>query len=99
MELQDPRMVVPVKEFPDDISIMIQTFFPGLIVQQQTNSLQIRYVVPLGPDEFELQWTYLGYADDDAEMVERRLQMARATITEGQVEREHKLSAEMTHQR
>lgn len=84
-ELQDPRMVVPVKEFPDDISIMIQTFFPDLIVQQQTNSLQIRYIVPLGPDEFELQWTYLGYADDDEEMVQRRLHMANLTGPAGYI--------------
>lgn len=84
-ELQDPRMVVPVKEFPDDISIMIQTFFPGLIVQQQTNSLQIRYIVPLGPDEFELQWTYLGYDDDDEEMIQRRLHMSNLTGPAGYI--------------
>lgn len=84
-ELQDPRMVVPVQEFPDDISIMIQTLFPGLIVQQQTNSLQLRYIVPLGPDAFELQWTYLGYADDDEEMTLRRLRQANLTGPSGYI--------------
>jgi len=78
-ELLDPRMVIPVKEFPDDISIMIQTLFPNLVVQQQTNSLQLRYVTPLGPDEFELTWTYLGYQDDDEEMKLRRLRQANLT--------------------
>lgn len=84
-ELQDPRMVVPAPEFPDDISIMIQTLFPGLIVQQQTNSLQLRYIIPLGPDEFELAWTYLGYDDDDAEMTMRRLRHANLTGPAGYV--------------
>jgi salicylate 5-hydroxylase large subunit len=84
-ELQDPRMVIPVPEFPDDISIMIQTLFPGLIVQQQTNSLQLRYIIPLGPDEFELAWTYLGYDDDDEEMTMRRLRHANLTGPAGYV--------------
>lgn len=84
-ELKDPRMIVPVKEFPDDISIMIQTLFPGLIVQQQTNSLQLRYIIPLGPDAFELSWTYLGYADDDEEMVLRRLRQANLTGPSGYI--------------
>jgi len=84
-ELKDPRMVVPVKEFPDDISIMIQTLFPDLIVQQQTNSIQLRYIIPLGPDAFELAWTYLGYADDDAEMQLRRLRQANLTGPSGYV--------------
>jgi phenylpropionate dioxygenase-like ring-hydroxylating dioxygenase large terminal subunit len=78
-QLLDPRMVIPVKEFPDEISIMIQTLFPNLVVQQQTNSLQLRYVTPLGPDEFELTWTYLGYADDDEEMTLRRVRMGNLT--------------------
>lgn len=78
-ELLDPRMVIPVKEFPDDISIMIQTLFPNIVVQQQTNSLQLRYVTPLGPDEFELTWTYLGYEDDNEEMNLRRLRQANLT--------------------
>lgn len=84
-ELKDPRMIIPVKEFPDDISIMIQTLFPDLIVQQQTNSLQLRYVIPLGPDSFELSWTYLGYEDDDAEMRLRRLRQANLTGPSGYI--------------
>jgi len=84
-ELNDPRMVQPAPEFPDDISIMIQTLFPSLIVQQQTNSLQLRYIIPLGPDAFELSWTYLGYADDDDEMALRRLRMANLSGPSGYI--------------
>ncbi len=84
-ELHDPRMVIPVPEFPDEISIMIQTLFPNLIVQQQTNSLQLRNIIPLGPDEFELAWTYLGYDDDDEEMTMRRLRHANLTGPSGYV--------------
>ena len=84
-ELMDPRMVVPVKEFPDDITIAIQTLFPSVIFQQQTNSLQLRYIIPLGPDAFELCWTYLGYEDDDEEMTLRRLRQANLTGPSGYV--------------
>ena len=36
----------------------------------------MRKVVPMGPDKFELIWTYFGYADDDAEMDGFRLSHA-----------------------
>lgn len=82
-ELKDPRMVIPAQEFPDAISILIQSLFPATIFQQQTNSLQVRYLIPLGPDAFELSWTYLGYDDDDAEMNMRRVRMANLTGPSG----------------
>jgi salicylate 5-hydroxylase large subunit len=86
-ELNDMRVVVSVvKEYDDDVTIQnLQnlTMFPGLTLQQQQNLLQCRNVIPLGPDEFELSWTYFGYADDSEEMTQRRLRLANLTGAAG----------------
>lgn len=74
--LNDMRPLSTVKEYDDDVTIQIVNLFPAFTVQQQQNLLQIRNVVVKGPEEFELQWTFFGYADDDAEMVQRRARMA-----------------------
>lgn len=83
LKLNDMRLVTGAKEFDDDITIQIQTIFPDLVLQQQGNSLQMRYVIPRGPDEFELQWTYFGYEDDDEETTLRRLRQANLTGPSG----------------
>ena len=61
----------------------IPTVFPDLVLQQQGNSLQMRYVIPRGPDEFELEWTYFGYEDDSEETTLRRLRQANLTGPSG----------------
>lgn len=75
-KLTDPRLLDPVKEFPDDNTVVMQTIFPNLIVQQQSNTLATRQIVPRGPGRFELVWTYFGYETDDEAMVRRRLRQA-----------------------
>jgi salicylate 5-hydroxylase large subunit len=54
----------------------MHTFWPNLILQQQSNTLATRQIVPRGPQEFELHWTFFGYATDDEEMTRRRLRQA-----------------------
>jgi salicylate 5-hydroxylase large subunit len=54
----------------------MQTIWPNLIVQQQANTLATRQIVPAGPDAFDLNWTFFGYADDDDAMQARRLRHA-----------------------
>ena len=75
LTLQDPRLLNVEREF-QKYSVVIQTIWPNLIVQQQGNSLNTRLILPRGPNAFEYQWTYFGYADDSPEMVERRLRQA-----------------------
>ncbi len=82
-KLQDMRVLAPVKEFPDDVTIQNLTMFPALTVQQQQNLLQCRNTIPLGPGAFELSWTYFGYEDDDEEMTQRRLRLANLTGAAG----------------
>ncbi len=57
-------------------TVVMQTIFPSLIVQQQVNSLSTRQIVPVGPGAFDFVWTHFGFATDTAEMTERRLRLA-----------------------
>src|SRR5439155_9258684 len=75
-QLQDPRLLDPVREFPGDATVVMQTLWPNLIVQQQSNTLATRRLVTRGPEEFDLVWTFFGYADDSEEMQLRRLRQA-----------------------
>ncbi len=74
--LRDKRLLDPVREFPGDATVVMQTLWPNLIVQQQSNTLAMRQIVPLSPRSFDLAWTFFGYADDTAEMRQRRLRQA-----------------------
>ncbi len=83
--LADPRLLDPVREFPDDATVVMQTIWPNLIVQQQSNTLALRQIQPRDPGSFELHWTFFGYADDDAEMTRRRLRQANLMSSAGLV--------------
>ncbi len=74
--LRDPSLLDPVREFPGDATVVMQTLWPNLIVQQQSNTLATRQIVPRGPGAFELVWTFFGYASDDEAMTRRRLLQA-----------------------
>jgi salicylate 5-hydroxylase large subunit len=76
LTLADPRLLDPVSEFPGDETVVMQTLWPNLIVQQQSNGLAMRQIVPLDAENFDLVWTHFGYADDPPEMTERRLRQA-----------------------
>ena len=76
MRLEDPRLLDPVPEFPGEETVVMQTLWPNLIVQQQSNTLATRRLVTRGPEAFELHWTFFGYADDTPEMQRRRLRQA-----------------------
>ena len=83
--LADPRLLDPVKEFPDDATVVMQTVWPNLIVQQQSNTLALRQIQPRDVGSFELHWTFFGYADDTLEMLERRLRQANLMSSAGLV--------------
>lgn len=76
LRLADPRLLDPVREFPGEPTVVMQTVWPNLIVQQQSNALAVRQIVPLDAGHFDLVWTHFGYADDPPEMTERRLRQA-----------------------
>jgi salicylate 5-hydroxylase large subunit len=74
--LLDKRLLDPVREFPGDATVVMQTLWPNLIVQQQSNTLAMRQIVPIDARNFDLAWTFFGYADDTPEMRQRRLRQA-----------------------
>ena len=83
--LQDPRLLDPVREFGDDATVVMQTLWPNLIIQQQSNTLALRQLQPRDPGSFELAWTFFGYASDDEEMTRRRLRQANLMSSAGLV--------------
>jgi salicylate 5-hydroxylase large subunit len=74
--LEDKRLIDPVREFSGDATVMIQTIWPNVIVQQQSNSFAMRQLVPIDAGNFDLVWTFFGYADDPPELRQRRLRQA-----------------------
>ncbi|HEX3862846.1 MAG TPA: Rieske 2Fe-2S domain-containing protein [Stellaceae bacterium] len=86
--LQDPRFLDAVDEIGDGITLQILSVFPNFVLQQIHNSLALRLVLPKGPHETELQWTYIGFEEDDAAMTERRLQQANLVGPAGYVSME-----------
>jgi salicylate 5-hydroxylase large subunit len=75
MKLKGASMLQPVPEYPE-YTIVLMTLWPNLIIQQQSNTLAMRQLVPKGPNAYELAWTFFGYADDDPAMKQRRLRQA-----------------------
>lgn len=77
MTLADPRLLDVVPEaWWGDPTVVMQTIFPSLIVQQQVNSVSTRQIIPRGPNSFDFIWTHFGFAEDSPEMTTRRLRQA-----------------------
>ena len=87
-KLRDPRFLSSVDEIGDGVTLQILSVFPNFVLQQIHNSIALRLVLPKGPEETELQWTYIGFDDDDAMMTERRLQQANLVGPAGYVSME-----------
>ncbi len=84
-KLNDPRLLEPVREFAGPATVVMQTLWPNLIIQQQSNTLATRQLVTRGPHAFDLIWTFFGYADDSPEMTQRRLRQANLMGPSGYV--------------
>ena len=74
LKLQDPSIVEYRTEEGDaGQAIYMMSLFPSVMFQRLSNSLATRQIRPRNPDEFDLYWTFFGYADDDPAMREMRL--------------------------
>lgn len=62
--LKDPSVLAGFDEWGDGITLQILSVFPGFVLQQIQNCLAVRQVLPKDIARSELNWTYLGYADD-----------------------------------
>jgi salicylate 5-hydroxylase large subunit len=95
--LHDASLLHGRKEFQDGNTVVMQTVFPGMIVQQQTNTLAVRQILPKGPHHFDLVWDFFGYADDDEEMQGFRLKQANLMGPSGLVSIDDVEALEMCH--
>jgi phenylpropionate dioxygenase-like ring-hydroxylating dioxygenase large terminal subunit len=66
--LADPSFLDYVDEIGDGITLQILSVFPGFALGQVNNSLVVRQVLPTDLESTELNWTYIGYADDTPEL-------------------------------
>jgi salicylate 5-hydroxylase large subunit len=76
LALQGTEMLQPEREFAGPDTVVINSIWPSVIIQQQSNTLAVRHIIPRGPDSYELSWTFFGYADDDPAMTKKRLLQA-----------------------
>jgi phenylpropionate dioxygenase-like ring-hydroxylating dioxygenase large terminal subunit len=83
--LEDASLIAGRDEFGDGISLQILSVFPAFVMQQVQNSLAVRQILPKGPGETELVWTYYGFADDDAAMDMIRLKQSNLVGPAGYV--------------
>ena len=86
--LADASFLQSAEEFCDVTTSQILSLFQNFVLQQIQNSIAVRLVLPKGPDKTELQWTYLGFEEDDAEMTARRLAQANLVGPAGYVSME-----------
>jgi anthranilate 1,2-dioxygenase large subunit/terephthalate 1,2-dioxygenase oxygenase component alpha subunit len=86
--LKDPSLLAGFQEFDDGITLQILSVFPGFVLQQIQNCLAVRQVLPKGLDRTELNWTYLGYADDTAEQRLVRLKQSNLVGPAGYISME-----------
>jgi phenylpropionate dioxygenase-like ring-hydroxylating dioxygenase large terminal subunit len=86
--LADPSFLAGADEFGDDTTTQILSLFPNFVLQQIQNSIALRLVLPKGPDKTELQWTYIGFEEDDARMTQMRLAQSNLVGSAGYVSME-----------
>ncbi len=94
-QLADPSLLALQPEFE---GLHIHSIFPCLVVQQISNSLAVRQLLPKGPDRFELIFTYFGYTDDTEEMRKARIKQANLVGPAGFVSMEDGYAAEIVQQ-
>lgn len=97
IRLEDPAMLRYRPEFPDGMTLSITSIFPNVVFQQIGNSLATRQIRPRSADEFEVYWTYYGYADDDASMTAHRLRQANLAGPGGYISMEDGEAIELVH--
>jgi anthranilate 1,2-dioxygenase large subunit len=66
-KLADPSLLQGFDEYHDGVTLQILSVFPTFVLQQIQNAIAVRQIVPCGVDKTDLNWTYIGFADDSAE--------------------------------
>jgi phenylpropionate dioxygenase-like ring-hydroxylating dioxygenase large terminal subunit len=77
------------------VSIQILTTYPSFVLHQIANSLATRQLLPKGPGQADLVWTYFGFEDDDADTTRARLLQGNLAGSAGMVSVEDAAVCEM----
>ena len=88
LRLRDPSIIAFHDEDGDRKAINMMTVFPSAFFQRLSNTLATRHIRPKSPDEFELYWTYFGYADDTPELRAMRMRQVNLVGPAGLVSME-----------
>lgn len=86
--LEDTSLLQWTDEFGDGVSIQILTVYPTFVLHQIANSFATRQLIPNGPGAADINWTYFGFADDDAAMTDLRLMQTNLVGSAGLVSME-----------
>jgi len=86
--LEDASLLKWTDEIGDGVSIQILTLYPTFVLHQIANSLATRQLVPCGPNQADLVWTYFGFADDTPAMTDVRLMQTNLVGSAGLVSME-----------
>ena len=95
LQLEDPSILKWRDEFGDGVSVQILTTYPSFVLHQIANSLATRQLLPKGPLQADLVWTYFGFADDDEETTRMRLVQANLAGSAGMISVEDAAVCEM----
>ena len=63
-KLADPSLLQGFDEYKDGVTLQYLSVFPTFVLQQIQNAIAVRQIVPRGIDKTDLNWTYLGFADE-----------------------------------
>jgi anthranilate 1,2-dioxygenase large subunit len=86
--LADSSFLEGVDEFGDGVTLQILSVFPGFVLQQIQNAIAVRQILPRGTSRTELNWTYLGFADDTPALRLMRLRQGNLVGPAGYVSME-----------
>lgn len=86
--LADPSFLSGKDESGDGVTLQILSVFPGFVLQQIQNSIAVRQILPVDTARTRLNWTYLGFADDDEKLRKMRLKQANLVGPAGYVSME-----------
>jgi anthranilate 1,2-dioxygenase large subunit len=76
--LADPTLLAGFEEFQDGITLQILTVFPTFVLQQISNAIAVRRIVPRGTDKTDLVWTIIGFESDTPE--ERMVRLKQGNL-------------------
>jgi anthranilate 1,2-dioxygenase large subunit len=87
-KLADPSLLQGFDEYGDGVTLQILSVFPTFVLQQIQNAIAVRQIVPRAIERTDLNWTYLGFADDTPEQRMVRLKQANLVGPAGYISME-----------